>query len=689
MAYNTGNPLGSSDFRDLSDNAVNFDKYANGPDPAYPNRFGELKLSVEGMNQAFLSAQVGRQEQFETQLGSMGYTWIGDYGPGLLFESRNQYTVRDGVPYAVANSTSLPYTSTGNWALEVSKFKVISADDILRGDLSQNDGAGLVGFDASIPYAPSTLGAAVKGLVARQDNVVYVTDDHGAGSAKGDGFTDDYGAIKAAIDFAVLTGRRTVLLPHPKVSYAVSQMIELTLENNFSFLGIGFPTIKYIGAAAIKAVLSLKYAPSATPPAPGRYNYSVSNLNLQGTATVEYGLHSEAVSHINLTNIRAWDVTTAGFRFLSGVCGRAESLRSTSSGGIAGAPGVVPTNGLVIDQRTSGDQLYRFTFINTIMEEFRAGYGALVNAANGCLFLGGTLEHCKYGLYTGVDSNYNWFMGIDYEDNDLFDTQTNGIGNVHQNMNNVSTASSINNSVQVASGTVFRDGYVRAVNLQSVSRGTVFDGVRFSDNGGLGLTGNGTYQMRGCVKQDTAGVITLYMPDKVNILAVGSTSGYQQFALDVGGVGSTSASSAVRASNLAGTVLLNARNDGFVLLPSSYANTTASAANLVIGSDGAISRSTSAMKYKHKIRAIPTAMIDKFMSLSLRGFLYCQMGDESGRTHLGFSADAFLAAGLDELVTFGEDGEVEGLEYERISVLQQELLLNILDRLAKLEAVLK
>lgn len=148
MAYNTGNPVGSNDFKDLSDNAVNFDKYSVGADPTYPNRLGVLKLSIEGMNQEFNNAQDGRQAMFETQLAAMGYTWLGDYGSGLSFTSRNQYMVRDGLAYTVANSTTLPYTSTGNWATEVSKFKAISVDDILRADLaspSAGKGAALIG----------------------------------------------------------------------------------------------------------------------------------------------------------------------------------------------------------------------------------------------------------------------------------------------------------------------------------------------------------------------------------------------------------------------------------------------------------------------------------------------------------------------------------------------------------------
>lgn len=139
MAYDTLNPLGSKDPRDLYDNATNFDLYSNGPNPFYPNRFGVQKLSIEGMNQAFNDAQSGRAAQFETAIAAVGYVWVGDYGAGITFTSRSQYTVRDGVPYILANDTTLPYTTTGNWATEISKFKVISLDDILRQDLASSD----------------------------------------------------------------------------------------------------------------------------------------------------------------------------------------------------------------------------------------------------------------------------------------------------------------------------------------------------------------------------------------------------------------------------------------------------------------------------------------------------------------------------------------------------------------------
>jgi len=149
MAYNTGNPLGSKDPKDLYDNATNFDNYSVGLDPMYPNRFGVLKLSIEGMNQAFNDAQEGREAQFEAQLSSIGYVWLADYGPGIQFTSRNQYIVRDGAAYTLADSTTLPYVTTGNWATEVTKFKILPADNILRTELASltdaSKGSALIG----------------------------------------------------------------------------------------------------------------------------------------------------------------------------------------------------------------------------------------------------------------------------------------------------------------------------------------------------------------------------------------------------------------------------------------------------------------------------------------------------------------------------------------------------------------
>lgn len=186
MAYNTGNPLGSSDFKDLSDNAVNFDKYSNGPDPTYPNRFGQLKLSISGMNEEFNNAQEGREAEFQQFLQDSAFIFIGDYTAGLEFTNRSQYTIRDGVPYRLAPSTTVPYTTTGNWALEVSNFTPMPLDDILRQDLAPADSEVLVGGvpaeDLGALAAAVTIGSdgrarATKFIAGTEDLVAPATRD--------------------------------------------------------------------------------------------------------------------------------------------------------------------------------------------------------------------------------------------------------------------------------------------------------------------------------------------------------------------------------------------------------------------------------------------------------------------------------------------------------------------------------
>jgi hypothetical protein len=98
---------------------------------------------------------------------------------------------------------------------------------------------------------------------------------------------------------------------------------------------------------------------------------------------------------------------------------------------------------------------------------------------------------------------------------------------------------------------------------------------------------------------------------------------------------------------------------------SPYNATTASAANVNIFSDGALYRSTSALKYKQDIRDIEEIDINL-----LRGVRYkskCK-GDDQTKDHFGIVADEVDAAGIKELVSYGAEGEVEGFQYERLTV---------------------
>lgn len=121
MAFNTGNALGSTDPRDLSDNAENLDRFANGTDPAYNDRLSKSRKSLAGMESDFASDQASRATTFANFLASSGYVGTGtggaieDYAGGIEITEYNQIIRESGEFYRAKASLSLPYTTTGTW----------------------------------------------------------------------------------------------------------------------------------------------------------------------------------------------------------------------------------------------------------------------------------------------------------------------------------------------------------------------------------------------------------------------------------------------------------------------------------------------------------------------------------------------------------------------------------------------
>lgn len=175
--YNTGNPLGSTDPRDLYDNAQTFDQFAAGPDLAYIDRFGKVRKSLAGMEYDF--------QQF---LLNSGYVFLGDYdadGP-LTLTARNQVFTKDGEYWRAKASLVLPYMTINNWATDQANF-VSVGDAVLRqeiGDvLSPLNGAGMVGRAAQIVGSITALRALDKTAVSKHAFVTgyYVPGDGGGG----------------------------------------------------------------------------------------------------------------------------------------------------------------------------------------------------------------------------------------------------------------------------------------------------------------------------------------------------------------------------------------------------------------------------------------------------------------------------------------------------------------------------
>ena len=122
---------------------------------------------------------------------------------------------------------------------------------------------------------------------------------------------------------------------------------------------------------------------------------------------------------------------------------------------------------------------------------------------------------------------------------------------------------------------------------------------------------------------------------------------------------------------------------GYEYSPGIYNLTTASAANVHIDSSFAMYRSTSALKYKQDIRDLEN--VDIGLLRPVRYKSKCESDDQT-KDHLGVIADEAANAGFEELITRGANGEVEGFQYERLTVVLLKELQTLRARVAALES---
>ena len=116
MAYDTGNPVGSTDARDLSDNAQNLDIAVNGNKSRWTDRLGVSRPTWAG-----IAAYVDR----------------GAYAAGIEIIGYNEIFIYGGEYYRAKASTVLPYTTNGTWSTD-DDFFVPIGDAALRQDITND-----------------------------------------------------------------------------------------------------------------------------------------------------------------------------------------------------------------------------------------------------------------------------------------------------------------------------------------------------------------------------------------------------------------------------------------------------------------------------------------------------------------------------------------------------------------------
>lgn len=136
--YNTLNPLGSTDPRDLRDNAQNLDQAANGiTNKTWTDRLGRIRKSWSGMEYDFNNQIADQETRFRTFIENAGYDVIGDYEDGLITVSEYNELIRyDGEFYKLSAGTKPPYKTAGttksSWDATDSSHFVSVGDASLR-----------------------------------------------------------------------------------------------------------------------------------------------------------------------------------------------------------------------------------------------------------------------------------------------------------------------------------------------------------------------------------------------------------------------------------------------------------------------------------------------------------------------------------------------------------------------------
>ena len=113
----------------------------------------------------------------------------------------------------------------------------------------------------------------------------------------------------------------------------------------------------------------------------------------------------------------------------------------------------------------------------------------------------------------------------------------------------------------------------------------------------------------------------------------------------------------------AGTNRMTLSSTGALLVPGVYSGTTSTAANVVVEPDGTIRRSTSSIKYKNNVTTLTDTLADKI--LECRAVSYTSKCDGDDNTKINYGLIAEEVYDVDPSLVFTDNGEPEGVQYDR------------------------
>lgn len=214
------------------------------------------------------------------------------------------------------------------------------------------------------------------------------------------------------------------------------------------------------------------------------YGIRLINPRLTGNANTQTGLLVRACSHIYIERPVIRDVAATAMLFQWVIEGTILQPNVSSN---EGAFSVVPVNGIVLEEYTTGLYCAGCNFIGVTLEGL-SGYGIEIRDNCQTNNFTGTSEGNGGGLYLKDQASDNNFTGLYCEANSEADAriQEDCDGNIFNNFIAKSTGTLNNLELEGGSNNTFNGGFIRSIMSRVDNRRNIFNGVAVPD-GSLGF----------------------------------------------------------------------------------------------------------------------------------------------------------------------------------------------------------
>jgi hypothetical protein len=290
----------------------------------------------------------------------------------------------------------------------------------------------------------------------------------------------------------------------------------------------------------------------------------------------------------------------------NGGSGNGERMRLDSSGNLG--LGVTPSTYL------TGTPAIQFGAVSTLSQDVNSTY----LGANATTPYGRYLKTGNYAVSFHLDSaagSFKWF-------------NSNGVTGTAGNIISPNQAMTLDASGNLGIGTSSPNAPLSFANYVAGTAG-LSNKIQVFNGGGASIFGFGLY----------TGQLTYNCGDGAHVFYTGGATPTERARID---------------------------SSGALTVPNIYTNTTAAVTYVAVSSAGLLQRGgVSALKYKQDIRDLESIDITKFRPVRYKS--KCENDDQT-IDYFGFIADEVEEAGFKELITYNDDGEPEGFQYERMTV---------------------